>query len=138
LDGVDAAQSRQALFVLAGLLFVMGDSNHLIRWILKKFSVLPRTGKTEDGKGEDTKSRPEDTREFNRGRIIGLFERGIIYLLVLLGQYAAIGFVLAAKSFTRFKELDQRDFAEYVLIGTLLSSMVAVAAGLIVKTVLAA
>jgi hypothetical protein len=83
-------------------------------------------------------SRPEDTGEFNRGRIIGLFERGIIYLLILLGQYAAIGFVLAAKSFTRFKELDQRDFAEYVLIGTLMSSMVAVGVGLIVKTVLAA
>ena len=30
-------------------------------------------------------------------------------------------FVLTAKAFTRFRELDSRDFAEYVLIGTLMS-----------------
>ena len=35
--------------------------------------------------------------------------------------------MLAAKGFTRFKELDDRDFAEYVLIGTLLSSSLAIA-----------
>ena len=38
------------------------------------------------------------------------------------------GFVLAAKSFARFKELDKREFAEYVLIGTLISMILAIVA----------
>jgi len=33
----------------------------------------------------------------------------------MTGNAAAIGFVLAAKAFARFKQLDDRDFAEYVL-----------------------
>ena len=40
---------------------------------------------------------------------------------MLSGNIGAIGFVLAAKGITRFRQLDDRDFAEYVLIGTLLS-----------------
>jgi hypothetical protein len=51
-------------------------------------------------------------------------------------QHSAIGFVLAAKAFARFKELEDREFAEYVLIGTLLSSSVAVAIGILVRFVL--
>ncbi len=52
---------------------------------------------------------------------------------MLQGQYAAIGLILAAKSFARLKEMDEGDFAEYVLIGTLLSVTSAVAAGELVK-----
>ncbi|MFP4432374.1 MAG: hypothetical protein ACOCW6_05740 [Spirochaetota bacterium] len=34
---------------------------------------------------------------------------------------SALGMVLVAKGIVRFQQLDDRDFAEYVLIGTLLS-----------------
>jgi hypothetical protein len=57
-------------------------------------------------------------------------------LFILRGQYGAIGFVLAAKAFTRFKALDDRPFAEYVLIGTLLSACLALAAGGVVQWLL--
>jgi hypothetical protein len=53
----------------------------------------------------------------------------LLYSFVLQGQYGAIGFILAAKAFTRFKALDDRPFAEYVLIGTLLSACLALATG---------
>ncbi len=56
------------------------------------------------------------------GRMIGFLERGLIYLLVWVGQPAAVGFLIAAKSILRFdtaKE-DQRA-SEYVIIGTLAS-----------------
>jgi hypothetical protein len=59
------------------------------------------------------------------GRFIGILERSLIYFFALSGSLQAVGFVLAAKAFARFKEMDHRPFAEYVLIGTLLSTTIA-------------
>lgn len=58
----------------------------------------------------------------NGGWLIGLLERGLIFLFVLSGQPAGIGFLIAAKSVLRFDTTskDQRA-GEYVIIGTLAS-----------------
>lgn len=58
----------------------------------------------------------------NGGLLIGLLERGLIFLLVMVGQPAGIGFLIAAKSVLRFETTskDQRA-GEYVIIGTLAS-----------------
>ena len=61
------------------------------------------------------------------GSWIGILEREIILLLGLLGQYGAIGFVLTAKSLARYKQLENKAFAEKYLVGTLLSSFIAIA-----------
>jgi hypothetical protein len=66
----------------------------------------------------------------NTGKCIGVLERAVILLLVMRGEMAAVGFVLAAKSIARFKQLDDRAFAEYYLVGTLISTLIAVAGGL--------
>jgi hypothetical protein len=71
--------------------------------------------------------------ERSRGRTIGVLERVILLTLVILGQWGALGFVIAAKSIARFKDLDQRDFSERYLIGTLASVAVAIASGLAVR-----
>ncbi len=56
------------------------------------------------------------------GRAIGMLERGLIFLLVLTGQSASIGFLIAAKSVLRFGAVgDDRAISEYVIIGTLAS-----------------
>jgi hypothetical protein len=68
--------------------------------------------------------------EIARGRTIGSLERAIALTLVLLGQYAALGLIVAAKSVARFKALEDREFAEYFLIGTLASLLLALAGGL--------
>ena len=65
-----------------------------------------------------------------RGRTIGALERGLALTLVLIGQYGALGMLIAAKSLARFKALEDRDFAEYFLIGTLASLLLALAGGL--------
>ena len=65
-----------------------------------------------------------------------MLERILIFLFLIENQYAAIGFILAAKGFTRFKELEDRHFAEYVLIGTSLSALSAIAVSLIVKSII--
>jgi hypothetical protein len=56
------------------------------------------------------------------GTLIGLLERGLIFLLVMVNQPAGIGFLVAAKSVLRFETTskDQRA-GEYVIIGTLAS-----------------
>ena len=44
------------------------------------------------------------------------------------GGVAAVGFVIAVKTIARFKQLDDRGFAEYYLLGTLASVSVAICA----------
>lgn len=71
-----------------------------------------------------------------RGRTIGILERMLLLTLILVGQWGAMGFVLAAKSIARFKDLDRREFSEYYLIGTLASTGIAMASGLLVRLLL--
>ena len=56
------------------------------------------------------------------GRTIGLLERGLIFVLILAGQPAGIGFLIAAKSILRFEATTaEKPTGEYVIIGTLAS-----------------
>ncbi|MCP3972212.1 MAG: DUF3307 domain-containing protein [Rhodobacteraceae bacterium] len=64
------------------------------------------------------------------GAVIGLLERGLIYLLIMAGQSAGIGFLIAAKSVLRFDATSKdRSASEYVIIGTLASFGWAMTAG---------
>ena len=65
----------------------------------------------------------------NGGLLIGLLERTMIFILVLAGEPAGIGFLIAAKSVLRFEVTlsdkagsgKNHKIAEYVIIGTLAS-----------------
>ncbi|MGH1423405.1 MAG: DUF3307 domain-containing protein [Pseudooceanicola sp.] len=58
----------------------------------------------------------------NGGHMIGVLERTLIFVLVLFGQPASIGFLIAAKSVMRFETASKEQrAAEYVIIGTLAS-----------------
>jgi hypothetical protein len=73
------------------------------------------------------------------GRVIGLLERAMVFLFVLTGQTAVIGFLIAAKSVLRFGEVQKdRRAAEYVIIGTLASFAWALAAALATEAAVAA
>lgn len=67
------------------------------------------------------------------GKVIGIFERAIVLTLYITGNVASIAFVIAAKSLARFKNFAERDFAEYYLIGTLASVLIAMIGGIILK-----
>ncbi len=67
------------------------------------------------------------------GSWIGILEREIILILGLLGQFGAIGFVLTAKSLARFKQLENKAFAEKYLVGTLISSGIALLSVLVCR-----
>jgi hypothetical protein len=70
------------------------------------------------------------------GATIGVLERLLVVTFMITGSQAAIGFVIAAKTLARFRQLDDRDFAEYYLLGTLASVAVAVASGLLASAAL--
>lgn len=57
----------------------------------------------------------------NMGFLIGMLERVLVAIFILVGQYSAIAFVITAKSIARFKQLEDQTFAEKYLIGTLSS-----------------
>ena len=69
----------------------------------------------------------------NTGGFIGFLERLIILLLLSINQYSAIGLVLTAKSIARYNKItENKEFAEYYLLGTLLSTVIVIVSYLIV------
>lgn len=70
------------------------------------------------------------------GHYIGMLERALLLTFVLLDQFAAVGFLLAAKSIFRFGDLSRAQdvkFTEYVLLGTLLSISISLGIGLALR-----
>jgi hypothetical protein len=61
-----------------------------------------------------------------RGRVVGILERAILLTLFLLGEYAAMAYLMVAKALVRFKSLEDPETAEYLLIGTLASFTLAI------------
>ncbi len=115
------------LLLVTGYLYICGRGVVLVRAVLE----LPALQMRRD---ED---RTAGAVEISRGRMIGVLERAIALTFVLLGQYGALGLLIAAKSLARFKALEDREFAEYFLIGTLASLLLALLGGLGMKALLA-
>lgn len=91
---------------LAAILLVITPCCITIRIVLERY------------RGEDARAGVE-----NAGALIGILERIIVLLLLSAGQYAAIGFILTAKSVARYNRISEdAKFAEYYLLGTLLST----------------
>lgn len=67
------------------------------------------------------------------GKLIGILERIIVAALVLTDEISTIGFVLAAKSLARFRQLENKEFAEKYLIGTLSSVAIALGTALVLR-----
>ena len=79
-----------------------------------------------------TPSENDDHGNFHSGELIGWLERGLMLLFVVMSQYEAIGFLIAAKSILRFNEASSgSEKSEYVLTGTLLSLAIALALGIL-------
>lgn len=70
----------------------------------------------------------------NAGKLIGILERMLTLTFILIGQYHAVGFLIAAKSVLRYKDTDTLK-TEYVLIGTMLSFGIAVVLGILASAI---
>ena len=106
----------------AALLFIHKPANILIANILSGY----KPDRKDDPDGGKTVR--EDR---NAGRMIGTLERIIMVIFISIGQYSAVGLVLTAKSIARYDRISKdQAFAEYYLLGTLLSTICAVIAAL--------
>lgn len=124
---------RFLLITAFGLFLCLNEVSTLVRLALKVLNVKPSVNDSGshtqaeqliECAGDSNKPDPDptlDEDELQRGRWIGILERVIVFALILMGQYGALGFVLTAKTMARFKSLDKRPFAEYFILGTLLS-----------------
>lgn len=123
-----AGEIVTAQILLFGGLMVMNEMNVVLRYLMYALNLAP-IGKR--------KSRSNITdQQYNTGRVIGMLERIFINSFAISGQFAAIGFILTAKGVVRYNEFEDRAFAEYVLIGTLLSALLAMAVALVVKVII--
>ena len=106
----------ELLSIVCALLAVMKPANVFIQKVLV-------TEKPND----------ETRNRLRYGGRIGSLERIVSVVMMYLGQYAAIALVFTAKSVVRFKDFENRDFAEYYLYGTLMSVVTAVAVFALLK-----
>jgi hypothetical protein len=114
----------RGLVLAGGFLLTIFVGSQWVDLVVEPFArqLPPRPDRTTQA-GDDRSDAP--VRGFPEGgRIIGLLERALIFVLVIAGELGAVGFLVAAKSVFRFGELRERENrveAEYILIGTLAS-----------------
>lgn len=126
----------QGFAVIAGAVAAIRAGGYAVGLLMKPFSDQLPPPVAPDGQDTPTGS-PEGLP--GAGRLIGELERGLIYLLVLVGQPQGVGLLMAAKSILRFGAVkDDRALSEYVLIGTLASFGWALATGYAAQALLAA
>jgi hypothetical protein len=121
---VDSVNWLGVQVFLFGLLLIINEMNIIIRYLMEVMNLKPLPMEVSGF----------DEQDYNTGRVIGMLERIFIYILILAGQFTAVGFILTAKGIIRYPELKNKTFAEYVLIGTLLSALAALVTVLFVRS----
>ncbi|MGH7541381.1 MAG: DUF3307 domain-containing protein [Gemmatimonadota bacterium] len=106
-----------AAVLLAAFAFTWTGGSTIVSAVLERLS--PDLERREEGSGLR-----------GSGHLIGILERTLALILILFGQWDALALLIAAKSVARFEELKERHFAEYYLVGTLTSLIVAVVVSL--------
>lgn len=112
---------------LAVYIFVVFGGAVLIRFTLDQ--IFP-PGYIIAGQLKSDSTANNESRSVAAGKYIGILERFLIMTLTVTGNISAIGVVFAAKSIARFSEFSNKHFAEYYLVGTLLSVVLALAGGI--------
>ena len=107
---------HHVLLIAFAYLLILKPTSIVIAQVLKKYPIEQSDDQSSVASGLVA-----------GGELIGYLERVLILTFTLVGSYAAVGFVLAAKSIFRFGELSKssgRNMTEYVLIGSLLSVVI--------------
>jgi len=119
----DIGNSKSFWAIVMAYIFVIWPSGYFIKLITTKWSKkIEKTNNLQDS-----------------GKWIGWLERILILTFVLISQFEAIGFLIAAKSILRFGDIsnhNNRKQAEFILIGTMLSFIIAILSGLLIKTII--
>jgi hypothetical protein len=117
--------SKKFWTIILGYILVLHPTSIMIYQVTKNWQKSIRKA---EGKGLK-----------NAGKWIGMIERILILTFILINQFAAVGFLLAAKSIFRFGDLTgkkDRKLTEYVLIGTLLSFAITILIGISIQHII--
>jgi len=123
-----AVLSQKNLQLLFCLLFLTMPASIIMRTIFSKWDITKLTQDNESLK--------------DAGKYIGILERVLVFIFIVVNHWEAVGFLITAKSVFRFgdlKESKHRKLTEYILIGTLISFGIAILTGLFylyLKTIL--
>lgn len=109
------AVSNHHLLIMAGYLVCLKPSNIFIREVFNSYNISMVADSQDD--------------LLKAGRLIGNIERILTLTLLLMTQYEAVGFLIAAKSILRY-EGKKTSKTEYVLIGSLLSFGIGIIIGI--------
>jgi len=116
--GFDKLFSEKFLLTLIAVLMLTSVSSIVMKTLMSKWKL--------------NETQPESALK-HAGAYIGILERLFIFLFIVLGHWSVIGFLITAKSVFRFGDLSRakdRKLTEYILIGTLLSFLIAIGVGL--------
>ncbi len=117
--------NEKSILILTGLVFITLPTSVLIKNLLSAWSPI-----TVDHSKIKTESL------VHAGKYIGILERVLVFIFIIVNHWEGVGFMIAAKSVFRFSDLaeaKQRKLTEYVLIGTLLSFGIAILTGILVN-----
>ncbi|MCB0398128.1 MAG: DUF3307 domain-containing protein [Winogradskyella sp.] len=112
--------STSVLFLLICLVFLTQPTSIIMKTIFSKWDISKYT--------EDNESLKD------AGKYIGILERLLVFIFIIVGHWEAVGFLITAKSVFRFGDLTstkERKLTEYILIGTLLSFGIAIIVSLL-------
>lgn len=113
---VDVSINFKYLLIVTGYLVCLKPANIFIREVFKVTEIQVSS----------------DNEMPNAGKVIGVLERILTLTFIIVLQYSAVGFLIAAKSILRYGNNETLK-TEYVLIGTMLSFGIAVIAGIIIN-----
>lgn len=117
---LDFIVTKKTLLLVICLLFLTQPVSIIMKTIFLKWDIKTLTEGNES---------LEDA-----GKYIGILERLLVFIFVILDHWEAVGFLITAKSVFRFgdlKESKHRKLTEYILIGTLISFGIAIMIGLL-------
>jgi len=115
---INVTISIKHLLIIAGYIICTKPANTIIKEVIMAFDISVNNGVNDDLP--------------NAGKLIGIIERFLVLTFIILNQFDAVGFLIAAKSILRFKD-DNTLKTEYVIIGTMLSFGIAIASGLLIN-----
>lgn len=113
---IEVSLNFKYLLIITGYLVCLKPANIFIREVFKATEIQVSS----------------DNEMPNAGKVIGVLERILTLTFIIVSQYSAVGFLIAAKSILRYGNNETLK-TEYVLIGTMLSFGIAVIAGIIIN-----
>jgi hypothetical protein len=115
---LEETQRWRILVVILVYLVTIFLGGRFIRRLIRGLGIPPITNETS-------------TQLQDAGLYIGWLERFLVLTALCMQAPAMVGLIITAKSLARFPEFKEPRFAEYFLVGTLLSLVIAVLGGLV-------